>query len=140
MEISERSFPECFKALVDRICAAEGHTRGTLSKDMGIHIQSLSNAAYRGQVGFDLIRKIARRAKATPEEFFEIERAWLSMRTLKPSESPLRRSVKLNAALMEEITRFEGWLKKRGDLDTYLKWRKKRPILKQAADELRDDS
>ena len=78
------SFPECFKALVDRICAREGLTRGVLAKDLGVHIQSLSNAAYRGEIGFDLICRIARRADASPEELHQIEQAWLDMRTLRP--------------------------------------------------------
>ena len=54
------------KRLLDRICEEEGLTRPELAESLGIRAQTLSTAAYRGEIGFTLILDIAKRATATP--------------------------------------------------------------------------
>lgn len=123
---TQKSFGQLMKRLLDRICDEEDLSRPELAESLDVHPQTLSTAAYRGEIGFDLMLEIARRADASAKELMELEVLWLQARSMKPRDEALRRSMQMTQTLFDELERVEEWLNKRGHLDAYLKSRKRR--------------
>lgn len=90
----DASFPVRFKAIVDRICASEELNRVELAASLGIQVSVLSTAAYRGEIGFELVEKVAHRAGCAWEEIDAIEMAWLRMQATRPRKEALRRALR----------------------------------------------
>ena len=101
---ADAAFPQRFKVIVDRICATEQINRAALAKDLGASVHTISMGAYRGEIGFDLVARIALRAGVEPEEIDAIELAWLRMRATRPREEALRRALRRKEKMEEIIT------------------------------------
>lgn len=120
VEMSERSFAEWIRHLVDRICERDGITRAELARRLGVHLHSITAAAYRGEIGCELALRLAGTADATATECEEIEMAWLLTKAEGRRDDALRRSMKLGRELIDELSAVETFLASRGLLEDYL--------------------
>lgn len=135
-----RSFAERFKALVDRLCETEGLTRQDLANDLGVNLNSISGSVYRGGVNFNLVERIALRAKASPQELSDLELAWLEMQRSRAGlrHDNLIRAVEIIEALREELDAVEAWLDKRGLLEDFRKSRRGSALLRRMRQRTKD--
>lgn len=120
VEKSERSFADWIRLLVDRICERDGVTRAELARQLGLHLHSITAAAYRGEIGCELALRLAALAGATPTECEEIEMAWLQTKAEARRDDALRRSMKLGREALDELSLVEVYLQSRGLFDDYL--------------------
>jgi hypothetical protein len=125
------------KVLVDRICEKEGLSRQKLADDLGVHIHSVSTAAYRGGIGVELVERLAKRARATAAELAAIEMAWITMKAQKPRDDALRRALDIIRALMEHTLLVESWLSERGLLEACRKVTPRDPLVGRTVNRLR---
>jgi len=132
------TFPQWIKILVDRICEKEGLTRQELADDLDVHVHSISTAAYRGEVSFDLVERLVQRAKGTAAELTAVEIAWIAMKAQKPRDDALRRALDINRALMDHILLVEEWLRGRGLLEACRKVTQHDPLVERTANRIRD--
>lgn len=88
---TDEGFAVRFKALVDRICGAEGLSRSELVEDLSVSLHAISTAAYRGEIGFDLVVQVAKRAACTWEEIDALDLAWLRIRAVRSRDDALGR-------------------------------------------------
>lgn len=120
VETTERRFEDWIRALVDQICDREGIGRQALAQRLGVHLHSISTAAYRGEIGCELALRLASLADATPDEKKQIELAWLRTKSSKRRDDAFRRAMDLADSLLQEVEKIESWLSRRGLLESYL--------------------
>ncbi len=139
MQPTERGFPEWMKILVDRICESQSIIRAELAKRLNVHLNSITIAAYKGEISIQLVEKVAKLAGVTAEELTEIELAWLRLRALRPRDEALRRAFRFIYLLIDEVTAAEDFMSRKGLLEAYLRSRKRtkgRPLDELARDTL----
>ncbi|HGY92679.1 MAG TPA: hypothetical protein ENK43_16035 [Planctomycetes bacterium] len=134
----ERDFAAWMRLLIRRVCEKERITRGVLATRLEVSEETVLRAIYKGKVGFPLVLRLCRLAKATPEEVSAIEFAWLKTREGRVQASALRRSMSIVRTLMEEVDKMEEFLRKKGLFDEYARKRKGRlhPLHRRAKEEL----
>ena len=134
----ERDFAAWMRLLIQRVCEKERITRAVLATRLEVSEETVIRAIYKGKVGFPLVLRLCRIAKANPEEVSAIEFAWFKTRESRVQASAFRRSMSVVRTLMEEVDKMERFLRQNGLFDEYARKRKGgvHPLLRRAKEEL----
>lgn len=116
-------FCDWIRVLVARICERDGLTRQQLAERLGVHLHSISSAAYRGAVGCELAIRIAAIAAATPEERRLLEVAWLRAKAEIRRDDAFQRALRILNENGAEIRALKQWISDHGYAAAYDSWR-----------------
>lgn len=120
---NELPFCDWIRELVRRICDRDGVTRQEVADRLGVHLHSISAAAYRAAIGCELALKLAEMAEASPEERHSIELAWLEAKCAVRRDDALLRAVRLMNDSLEERRLILHWISEQSLLAKYCEWR-----------------
>ena len=124
MKASEvRPFCDWIRDLVARVVARDGLTRQEVADRLGVHLQSITTAAYRGGVGCELAMRLADLAGAGPTEKAAIELAWLKSKAGTRRDDAFRRAIRLLEANSKEVSSLVTWLEETGNWERFSAWR-----------------
>lgn len=113
-------FRDQIRDVVQRVCDRRGLSREKLAVALKVHRNALMLAAYKAEIGLELVERLAREAGLTSEELVSLELAWFRARAEKADGKARSRTAAAVENLVAHIEHLEGFLRKKGLLDEAL--------------------